>query len=226
MSSNYSYIIFGRFIKPEKSTGKAGSTLLNSILTVNKRIKKRPLLPFQINYGSEISGLFRTPSDAVAALVYLEEELIQSGLGPVMHWSICRGTFSIMKDEKNNPVIGGKELQLFRQLLEKEKIKKRFFIRLDDREDDFFLLQGLSVWDHLMQGWNLKRDWEILALYLQGNDYKYAADALNIARPQTWRKFRSLQMAAYFNVREILLSGRLLSENLDRSAAPLQITKP
>jgi hypothetical protein len=77
-----------------------------------------------------------------------------------------------------------------------------------------------------MQGWNLKRDWEILALYLQGNDYKYAADALNIARPQTWRKFRSLQMAAYFNVREILLSGRLLSENLDRSAAPLQITKP
>jgi hypothetical protein len=131
-----------------------------------------------------------------------------------------------MKDEKNNPVIGGKELQLFRQLLEKEKIKKRFFIRLDDREDDFFLLQGLSVWDHLMQGWNLKRDWEILALYLQGNDYKYAADALNIARPQTWRKFRSLQMVAYFNVREILLSGRLLSENLDRSAAPLQITKP
>jgi hypothetical protein len=131
-----------------------------------------------------------------------------------------------MKDEKNNPVIGGKELQLFRQLLEKEKIKKRFFIRLDDREDDFFLLQGLSVWNHLMQGWNLKRDREILALYIQGNDYKYAADALNIARPQTWRKFRSLQMAAYFNVREILLSGRLLSENLDRSAAPHQITKP
>jgi four helix bundle protein len=72
---------------------------------VNKRIKKRPLLPFQINYGSEISGLFRTTTDAVAALVYLEEELIQSGLGPIMQWSIFRGTFSIMKDEKNNDLV-------------------------------------------------------------------------------------------------------------------------
>jgi hypothetical protein len=226
MSSNYSYIIFGRFIKPEKSTAKSSSILLNSILTVNKRIKKRPLLPFQINYGSEISGLFRTPSDAVAALVYLEEELIQSGLGPIMQWSIFRGTFSIMKDEKNTPVIGGKELQLFRQLLEKEKMKTRFFVRLDDREDDFFLIQGLSVWNHFIKGWNLKRNQEILNIYIQGNDYKYAAEMLNIARPQTWRKFRSLQMAAYFNVREILLSGRLLSENLNRGEAPRQVTKP
>jgi len=226
MSSNISYIVLGRIIQPEKSTGKATSLLLNGVLSVNKRIKKRTLLPFQIGYGSEVAGLFHKPSEAVSAMVYLEEELIQSGLGPILHWSICRGNFSIMKDEKNNPVIGGKELPSLRQKLAKEKLKNRFFIHLDDREDDFFLLQGLAAWNHIIGGWNIKRNREILSIFLQGNDYKYAADALNIARPQTWRKFRSLQMAAYFNIREILLSGRLMADNPDKEVSPLQITKP
>lgn len=226
MLLNFSYIVLGRIIQPEKSTGKAGTLLLNSVLAVNKRIRKRTLLPFQMGYGSEVGGLFRKPSEAVAAMVYMEEELIQSGLGPIMHWSIYRGNFSVMKDEKNNPVIGGKELPLLRQKLAKEKFKNRFFIRLDDREDDFYLLQGLAVWNHIIGSWNIKRNREILSIFLQGNDYKYAADALNIARPQTWRKFRSLQMSAYFNIREILLSGRLMTDSPEKEDAPLQINKP
>ena len=226
MSSNFSYLVFGRIINPEKTTGKAGLSLLNSVLAVNKRIRKKTVLSFQINYGSEVSALFRKPYEAVSAMVYMEEELILSGLGPIMHWSICRGNFSVMKDEKNHPVIGGKELPLLRQKLAKEKLKNRFFVRLDDREDDFFLTQGLAVWNHIIGSWNIKRNREILSIFLQGNDYKYAADALNIARPQTWRKFRSLQMSAYFNIREILLSGRLMTDSPEKADAPLQINKP
>lgn len=207
------YVILGRIRKPEKTTSKTGEILLNSIISVNKRIKKRTLLPFRLVYGNEINGLFLHAADAVSAMIFMEEELMQSGLGPIMHWSICGGAFTLMKDEKRNPIVGGRELPLLRQTLQREGAKSRFFVRTHDREDDFFLLQGLYVWDHIMEGWNLKRDKQILGIFLEGNDYKYAADTLKIARPQTWRKYRSLQMAAYFSIREILLSGRLLAEN-------------
>ncbi len=226
MSSNISYIVLGRIAKPEKTTGKAGSILLNSIISVNKRIKKRTLLPFGLAYGNEVSGLFYNSADAVSATVFLEEELMQAGLGPIMHWSICKGIFPVMKDENRNSIIGGREISLIRQLLQKEKSKSRFFIKTDDREDDFFLLQALSIWDFFISGWNLKRDKEILGIFLEGNDYKYAAEALNIARPQAWRKYRSLQMSAYFSIREILLSGRLLTENSATGDLSLQMNKP
>jgi hypothetical protein len=220
------YIVLGRIRKPEKTTVKTGEALLDSIVSVNKRIKKRTLLPFRLAYGNEVNGLFQHATDAINAMVFLEEELMQSGVGPIMHWSICSGAFTLMKDEKRNPIVGGRELPLLRQTLQREGTKNRFFVRTHDREDDFFLLQGLYVWDHLMGGWNLKKDNEILGIFLEGNDYKYAAEALNIARPQTWRKYRSLQMPAYFSIREILLSGRLLAENNVSGDLSLQINKP
>lgn len=207
------YIVLGRIQKPEKTTGKTGEALLEGIVSVNKRIKKRALIPFRLAYGNEVTGLFHHASDAVSAMVFMEEELMQAGQGAIMHWSICSGAFTLMKDENRNPIIGGRELPLLRQTLQLESTKNRFLIRTYDREDDFFLLQGLYIWDHLMKGWNLKRDKKILGIFLEGNDYKYAAEALNLARPQTWRKYRSLQMPAYFSIREILLSGRLLSAN-------------
>jgi hypothetical protein len=213
MLSLNSYIVLGRIEKPEKITGKTGNALINCIVSVNKRIKKRTAIPFRLSYGNEVSGLFQNASDAVCATVYFEEELVQAGMGPIMHWSICRGIFPVIKDENRNPVIGGKEISFLRQHQPGKKLKTRFFVKTDDRENDFFLLQGLSVWDFLMRNWNLKRDKEILGIYLEGNDYKYAAEVLNIARPQAWRKYRSLQMPAYFNIREILLSGRLIAEN-------------
>jgi hypothetical protein len=226
MIPNYSYLLLGRILKPDKITGVAGRILADSVLSVNKRIKKRNLLHFKIAYGSEISSLFNTAADALCAMVYLEEELTQKGLGPVMHWSIYKGTFPIIKDENRNLIIGGKELPILRQSLLKEKSKSRFFIKTGDRSDDFYLLQGLILWNLIIYNWNIKRDKEILAIYLDGYDYKFAADALNVARPQTWRKYRSLQMQAYFSIREILLSGRLLSENNSSGDISFRITKP
>lgn len=226
MSPHISYIVLGRILKSEKITGIAGRILAESILSVNKRIKKRNLLPFKLTYGSEVSGLFHTSADAICAMIFLEEELIQKGLGPVMHWSICSGAFPTIKDENKNPIIGGKELPRLREALQKEKLKNRFFIKTGDRIDDFYLLHGLCLWDFVINNWNIKRDKEILTLYLDGYDYKFAAEALNIARPQTWRKYRSLQMQEYFSIREILLSGRLLAENAVSTDISLQISKP
>lgn len=226
MLPNSCYIVMGRIQKPEKTTGKAGNILVDCILSVNKRIKRRTLLPFRLAYGNELSGLFQNATDAVCAMIFMEEEMIQAGLGPIMHWSICKGSFPVMKDENRNSIIGGKDLPVVRQILQKEKPKNRFFIKTDDREDDFFLLQGLSLWNYLTGEWKLKRDKEILGIFLKGNDYKYAADAMNIARPQAWRKYRSLQMHAYFNIREILLSGRLITENSSNGDLSLQISKP
>ena len=226
MLFNYSYIILGRITKPEKATFTASRVLADSIPSVNKRIKKRNLLPLKLNYGSEVSGLFNSIADAVCALVFLEEELRQKGLGPVLHWSISKGLFPIIKDENRNSIIGGKELPALKQILIREKSKNRFFIRTNDREDDFYLLQGLLIWDFVTEMWNLKRDKEILTIFLDGYDYKYAADILNIARPQAWRKYQSMQMPAYFNIREILLSGRLTTENGGIVNSSLQINKP
>jgi len=56
MLFNYNYIILGRITKPEKATVTASRVLADSIPSVNKRIKKRNLLPLKLNYGSEVSG--------------------------------------------------------------------------------------------------------------------------------------------------------------------------
>lgn len=226
MLSNLCYITLGRIIKPEKATGTAGRILAECILSVNKRIKKRNLLPLKLHSGSEVSGLFKSATDAVCALVFLEEELRQKGIEPVLHWSISKGAFPIIKDENRNPIIGGKDLPVLKQIVLKENSKNRFFIKTNDRENDFYLLQGLSLWDFISGAWNLKRDREILAIYLDGYDYKYAADILDIARPQAWRKYQSLQMHAYFNIREILMSGRLTTENASKVNSSIQINKP
>lgn len=221
-----SYILLGRISGLEKINTKTGKCLAASVTTINKRLKKRCILPLQVTHGSEVTALFSHLDDAISALVYMEEELLQSGLGNVMHWSVCSGSFTVMKDEKNFPCIGGKDLLQLHRTMQAEKTKNRFFIRTHDRQDDFFLLQALLLWNHFLSQWNLKRDHEILAIFLDGNDYKNAADLMNIARPQAWRKYRSMNMAVYFSIREILLSGRLIQEKTHTEHGSVLIHKP
>ena len=66
------YIVLGRIRKPEKTTVKTGEVLLDSIVSVNRRIKKRTLLPFRLAYGNEVNGLFQHATDAINAMVFLE----------------------------------------------------------------------------------------------------------------------------------------------------------
>ena len=214
MLTKNGYIILGCISGNITLTGKLQEQLMQAADTANKRLKKRTLYALQSAYGSEICGLYTDISDALTALVHVEEELIQQGMARCLQWGIMQGKVNLIKDGVKSVQLGGKDLQQLKSsILALSPRKSRFVILTQHRQADYYGQLGLMLWDGMVSDWNIKRDCKALGVFLQGNEYKAAADMLNIAKPQAWKKYQSLGMARYFAIREIILSGRLAIES-------------
>ena len=218
MSIKTGYFLCGRF------TGKAGvakTRQFGQVLeVVNQRLDKRSFAPVRIFFGTEFSGMFSTLKDACEALIQIEEEWLKEGQKIDFCWALGYGQSDLKRLAPKEYEITGSDFDALRTLLLKNNHrKKRILPALQQREQALFMSHAFALRDFFVGEWNIKRDQRVLGIFLEGNDYKVTAEELDIARPQAWKKYRSMNMGSYFSSREMILEGaELLSqaENTDQ----------
>lgn len=161
-----------------------------------------PLMP-QVYFGSELLCMAADPATAIGFLVSLEEELQKAGYGNHYRWVILSGRAG--HDSASGPF--GEDIDKARELLfGLMHSKQRFLFSTGQRKTDYLLLESMKLYDFFTGKWKPARDRKILGIFLEGHDYKVAAEELGIARPQAWKKYRSLHFGEYLAIREILMN--------------------
>ena len=206
MSIKTGYFLCGRF------TGKTSAAITRQfsqvLELVNQRMAKRGLAPLRIFFGTEFSGMYPTLRDCCEVLIQAEEEWLKEGHKINFSWAIGYGQTDLKRHAPREYEITGSDFDDLRTLLlNNNHKKKRILPALNQREQALFLSHAFSLRDVFAGEWNLKRDQRILSIFLEGNDYKVAAEELDIARPQAWKKYKSMNMGPYFSSRELILEG-------------------
>ena len=193
-------------------TDKAGVAVIRQfgkvLETVNQRLDKQCIAAVRIFFGTEFSGMYPTLKDACEALIQIEEEWLKEGHKIEFCWAIGYGQTDLKRHAPREYEITGTDFDELRtHLLKNNFRKKRILPTLSQREQALFMAHAFALRDFFVGEWNLKRDQRVLGIFLEGNDYKVAAEELDIARPQAWKKYRSMNMAPYFSSREMILEG-------------------
>lgn len=191
--------------------GKAGwppsAVIETAIRAANARYRDMLHAPLQLYFGNELHGMVRNLQGALQIMIMLEEEMLKTGHSKVFKWVILSGKAAISKLGPQNIQLSGADLQLSREKMFELSRGKSWFLPLSgDRHTDQWLLDGWLLFRHFTTAWKPARDKKPLALFLQGHDYKWAADELGIARPQAWKKYNSLNMREYLALRDMLIS--------------------
>lgn len=201
----YSYLLLG------KSGGSEQTDIMTLLLKrLNQFQRKEMLVPGRAYFGSEYVLAYQTLQDALQGLITLEEWLVKEGHRSQIDWIIRQTETEIRGRDFASRELTGTGLNETRTMLaHKGKTTARITILTGDRKSDYLYLQAFSLWQFFFTEWKIPRDNPFLNLFLEGYDYKEAADRMSVARPQAWKKYKSLNMAEYFAIREILLSGNL-----------------
>lgn len=188
-------------------TGKPGwppaEIIQKAVKKTCQQYKSDLSLPPQLYFGSELLGMTTDLGAAISFVVSLEEELQKAGYSNHFRWVVMSGRAG--HDPSSGPF--GEDIDKARELLfGLMHSKQRFLFGTGQRKTDYLLIESMKLYDYFTGTWKPARDRKILGIFLEGHDYKVAAEELGIARPQAWKKYRSLHFGEYLAIREILMN--------------------
>ena len=206
MTSNLHFILMADIIGSRKTDQKKLIADFKEIVRqTNLNAGAGLLSPVTITLGDEFQGVVASLAAALGIILDLEESIIASGKGFKLRYILMEGEI----DTPINPRIAyemlGSGLTAAREGLARlKKTKNRFHIALQDPERGNALDKAFVVLQRIIDGWKLKKDYYIVAKFLQHIDYKQVASELKKERSLMWKRKKSLEIEEYFALKEII----------------------
>ncbi len=174
---------------------------------INAVFKKNIESPLTITLGDEFQGVVKNVPNAISIIYYIEELIVKNNIDFKLRYVINEGKI----DTEINPIRSyemlGKGLTDARnQLNELKKTKSRFFISLNSQPKNIVLNESFLVFQNIIDDWNIKKDQEILAHFIDLEDYKKVALAVNRDKSQIWKRNKNLNIDSYFAIKRVILS--------------------
>ena len=174
---------------------------------INAVFKKNIESPLTITLGDEFQGVVKNVPNAISIIYYIEELIVKNNIDFKLRYVINEGKI----DTEINPIRSyemlGKGLTDARnQLNELKKTKSRFFISLNSQPKNIVLNESFLVFQNIIDDWNIKKDQEILAHFIDLEDYKKVALAVNKDKSQIWKRNKNLNIDSYFAIKRVILS--------------------
>lgn len=163
--------------------------------------------PLTITLGDEFQGIIINVQNAIKIIYYIEEFIVKNNIDFKLRYVINDGKI----DTEINPIRSyemlGKGLTDARnQLNELKKTKSRFFISLSNLRKSTIINESFVVYQAIVDGWNIKKDKDLLAQFIDLEDYKKVALAINKDKSQVWKRNKNLNIDSYFAIKRVILS--------------------
>jgi SatD family (SatD) len=174
---------------------------------INAVFKKSIDSPLTITLGDEFQGVIKNVPNAISIIYYIEELIVKNNIDFKLRYVINEGKI----DTKINPIrsyemLGQGLTDARNQLNELKKTKSRFFISLTNEPKNIILNESFVVFQNIIDDWNIKKDQEILAHFIDLEDYKKVALAVNKDKSQIWKRNKNLNIDSYFAIKRVILS--------------------
>jgi hypothetical protein len=87
----------------------------------------------------------------------------------------------------------------------------RFQILLENTHLSALLNAGFIIFEAIRSEWNLERDADLIAAFLENSDYKWVAKKRNKDRSLMWKRAKNLRIESYYAVKRIFETALYLS---------------
>ena len=162
--------------------------------------------PLTITLGDEFQGVVNNIANAIKIICYIEEYIVKNNIKFKLRYVVNEGII----DTEINPIRSyemlGKGLTEARKLLnELKKSKSRFFIHINLEAKKELLNESLLVYQNIIDNWNIEKDHDLLAKFIDLEDYKKVSLAVNKDKSQIWKRNKNLNIDSFFAIKRVLL---------------------
>jgi len=195
----HSYPIFmGDVVNSSDYDGEELSKGLKELVeSSNKKFGKAILSPLTITLGDEFQGILNSISTGIDLLFHLEEELLKVEPDFKLHYVLLLGEI----ETEINPDIAyemmGKGLTEARKMLSsKKRNRKRFRIKLQNKEQTEQLSRIFEVLDTIILNWK-KEDYPLILDMINNDNNSEVGELHDKNRDQIWKRRKTLMINEY-----------------------------
>lgn len=177
------------------------------VTDVNIIFKKYIESPLTITLGDEFQGVIKNEQNAIKIIYYIEELLVKNNIDFKLRYVINQGKIDTEINTIRAYEMLGKGLTDARnQLNELKKTKYRFFISLTNESKNSILNNSFVIYQSIIDNWNIQKDNILLSKFIDLEDYKKVALAVNKDKSQVWKRNKNLNIDSYFAIKRVILS--------------------
>ena len=153
------------------------------VTQTNSLFRKQILSPLTITLGDEFQGIMANVKSATEAIIHLEESIIARKHGFKLRYVLHAGEVETPINEKRAHEMLGPGLTKARNLLnEAKKNNNRFFVMLENELQNNILTEAFTIYEDIVDQWNISKDYQILSLLIEYKDYKVVGEHLSKGR--------------------------------------------
>jgi hypothetical protein len=172
---------------------------------INKEYEKRILSPLTITLGDEFQGVIKDLKTCIEIIFSFEEHRLQIAPKYELRYIVQQGEI----ETEINPNIAygmlGIGLSQARKNLENlKKTDQRYFFDTSLKPKSNALNSAFQVYQNIYQNWTKPEERQLVALFLENNDYKYVAEKTGKTRSQIWKREKSLNISSYFAIKTVI----------------------
>lgn len=202
---NYFIIMADIISSSDKNQKQLMSDFKNVVLEINDIYKTELLSPLTITLGDEFQCVIKTLSSSTEIIIAMEELLLHKKLNFKLRYVLNQGSIETEINSSIAYEMLGSGLTNARKKLNQLKIeKKKFLISINDLSKNDILNNAFSIYENLTSKWDVNKDYEIVSYFIKFKDYKKVAMQLNRTRSIIWKREKTLNIEAYFSIKEII----------------------
>jgi len=171
---------------------------------VNRRLAGAFYSPITITLGDEFQSVVQSLKSGADVIIHFEEAVISEGKDFKLRYALNFGEIDTPLSKKAAYGMLGPGLLETRTFLGRLKNSRdRFFFRLEDPDLSEKMNMIFRLYQMVVDAWR-KKDYPVVAEFMRNEDYKAVADKLKKDRSLMWKRERSLNIAAYLTIKDLI----------------------
>ncbi|MEO6287886.1 MAG: SatD family protein [Dyadobacter sp.] len=206
MEKKYQYILMADIISSRKSDQKMlMEHFARLVSTSNSRNKPALASPLTITLGDEFQSIAKNLKSALQVIISIEELIIQEQYGFKLRYVLLEGEIDTPINEQIAYGMLGEGLTRARKALTEAKGNKaRFSVDVKNKKLTNALNNSLVIYQSLIDGWKIAKDYALITEFLMFGDYKKVANETGKTRSQIWKREKSLKINEYIAIKEVI----------------------
>lgn len=174
-------------------------------ISINRKYNKDLLSPLTITLGDEFQGVIENLSSAIDIIIGIEESFIHKKLDFKLRYVLVEGKIETAINKDIAYGMLGSGLTKARESLEELKnSNNRYYFLINDTNNSKAFNLAFNIYQRMIDDWKPERDYNIVSEFFKNRDYKKVAEITNKTRSQIWKREKSLKIAEYFSLKELI----------------------
>lgn len=171
---------------------------------INRQSPEAFYSPITITLGDEFQSVVHSLKSGTDAILSFEEAIINERKDFKLRYALNFGEINTPINKQAAYGMLGPGLLETRSFLARMKDSRdRFFFHLEDPDLSGKMNMIFRLYQMVVDAWRIK-DFPVIAEFLKNQDYKAVADKLKKDRSLMWKRERSLNIAAYITIKDLI----------------------